>query len=93
MHLGNGRRAPWGSRLRPGEGGTNDHLSHHQQQLGERLYPRVHVLQPSLAGKITGMLLELSPAQILMLLASEGNMRKLPGKINFSQSNIIFTVI
>ena len=56
-----------------GEGGTNDHLSHHQQQLGERLYPRVHVLQPSLASKITGMLLELSPAQILMLLASEGN--------------------
>ena len=55
-----------------GEGGTNDHLSHHQQQLGERLFPRVQVLQPSLAGKITGMLLEVSPAQILMLLASEG---------------------
>ena len=56
-----------------GEGGTNDHLSHHQQQLGERLAPRVHVLQPNLASKITGMLLELSPAQILMLLASEGS--------------------
>ena len=59
-----------------GEGGTNDHLSHHQQQLGERLSPRVHVLQPSLASKITGMLLELSPAQILMLLASEDSLRQ-----------------
>ena len=34
--------------------GANDHLSHHQLQLGERLYPRVHSLHPSLAGKITG---------------------------------------
>ena len=57
-----------------GEGGTNDHLSRHQQQLGERLSPRVHVLQPSLASKIIGMLLELSPEQILLLLASEGNL-------------------
>merc|ERR1712141_185074 len=59
-----------------GEGGSNDHLSHHQQQLGERLSPRVHVLQPTLASKITGMLLELSPAQILMLLASEDSLRQ-----------------
>ena len=62
--------------IKTGEGGSNDHLSHHQQQLGERLSPRVHVLQPTLASKITGMLLELSPAQILMLLASEGNHHK-----------------
>merc|ERR1712241_737850 len=55
--------------------GANDHLSHHQLQLGERLYPRVHSLQPSLAGKITGMLLELSPAQLLLLLASEDSLR------------------
>ena len=50
-------------------------LNHHQMQLGERLYPRVHSLQPSLAGKITGMLLELSPAQLLLLLASEDSLR------------------
>ena len=58
------------------EGGNNEHLSHHQQQLGERLYPRVQSLRPSLAGKITGMLLELTPAQLLLLLASEDSLRQ-----------------
>ena len=43
-------------------------LSHHHQQLGERLFPRVQALRPTLASKITGMLLELSPAQLLLLL-------------------------
>lgn len=54
----------------------NSHLSVHQQQLGDRLYPRVHALRPSFAGKITGMLLELSPAQLLMLLASDEALRQ-----------------
>merc|ERR1719195_820552 len=58
------------------EGGNNEHLSHHQQQLGERLYPRVQSLRPNLAGKITGMLLELTPAQLLLLLASEDSLRQ-----------------
>ena len=56
--------------------GSNDHLPHQQQQLGERLYPRVLSLRPSLAAKITGMLLELSPAQVLLLLASEDSLRQ-----------------
>ncbi|XP_012274394.1 E3 ubiquitin-protein ligase UBR5 isoform X2 [Orussus abietinus] len=55
---------------------NNDHLTVHQQQLGDRLYPKVHALRPSLAEKITGMLLELSPAQLLMLLASEDSLRQ-----------------
>merc|ERR1712142_1106867 len=59
-----------------GEGGSNDHLSHHQQQLGDRLFPRVQSLRPSLASKITGMLLELTPAQLLLLLASEDSLRQ-----------------
>lgn len=81
----------------------NEHLSVHQQQLGERLYPKVNVvlfifyvmkpclaccyttlfisnqvqaIRPNFAGKITGMLLELSPAQLLMLLASEDALRQ-----------------
>merc|ERR1719458_478678 len=58
------------------EGGSNDHLSHHQQQLGDRLYPRVQSLRPNMAGKITGMLLELTPAQLLLLLASEDSLRQ-----------------
>lgn len=55
--------------------GSNEHLNQHQIQMGERLYPRVHSLQPSMAGKITGMLLELSPAQTLLLMASEDSLR------------------
>lgn len=35
----------------------------------------MHQLRPSLASKITGMLLELSAAQLLMLLASEDALR------------------
>ncbi|XP_076167112.1 E3 ubiquitin-protein ligase hyd isoform X2 [Ptiloglossa arizonensis] len=54
----------------------NDHLTMHQQQLGDRLYPKVYALRPALAEKITGMLLELSPAQLLMLLASEEALRQ-----------------
>ncbi|XP_029848951.2 E3 ubiquitin-protein ligase UBR5 isoform X8 [Ixodes scapularis] len=65
----------------PGEAGgsgqaSNDHLSPHRQQLGQRLYPRVHALRPSLASKITGMLLEQSAAQLLLLLASEDALRQ-----------------
>jgi len=59
-----------------GDGGSNDHLSNHQQQLGERLFPRVQSLRPSLANKITGMLLELSPANLLLLLATEDSLRE-----------------
>ncbi|XP_068992895.1 E3 ubiquitin-protein ligase UBR5 isoform X2 [Neodiprion pinetum] len=55
---------------------SNDHLTMHQQQLGDRLYQKVHTLRPTLAEKITGMLLELSPAQLLMLLASEDALRQ-----------------
>ena len=33
-------------------------------------------MRPNFAGKITGMLLELSPAQLLMLLASEDALRQ-----------------
>lgn len=36
----------------------------------------MHNLKPNLAGKITGMLLELSAAQLLMLLASEEALRQ-----------------
>jgi polyadenylate-binding protein len=36
--------------------------------LGERLFPQVAALQPALAGKVTGMLLEMDNPEVLLLL-------------------------
>ncbi|XP_063156121.1 polyadenylate-binding protein 1-like [Candoia aspera] len=41
-----------------------------KQILGERLYPLIHARHPSLAGKITGMLLEIDNSDLLLMLES-----------------------
>ncbi|XP_053106828.1 polyadenylate-binding protein 1-like isoform X1 [Hemicordylus capensis] len=41
-----------------------------KQMLGERLYPLIHALHPTLAGKITGMLLEIDNSELLLMLES-----------------------
>jgi len=42
-----------------------------KQLLGETIYPKIHAAQPDLAGKITGMLLEMDNAELLVLLEDD----------------------
>jgi polyadenylate-binding protein len=46
-----------------------------KQMLGERLFPLVQAHQPELAGKITGMLLEMEVAEILGLLETQSELQ------------------
>ncbi|CAK6957394.1 embryonic polyadenylate-binding protein-like [Scomber scombrus] len=45
-------------------------LMDQKQLLGERLYPLIHTHHPNLAGKITGMLLEIDNSELLHMLES-----------------------
>eukprot|EP00927_Polykrikos_kofoidii_P062705 TRINITY_DN57507_c0_g1_i1.p1 TRINITY_DN57507_c0_g1~~TRINITY_DN57507_c0_g1_i1.p1 ORF type:complete len:327 (-),score=51.64 TRINITY_DN57507_c0_g1_i1:395-1375(-) len=47
-----------------------------KQMIGVKLYPLVHQHQPVLAPKITGMMLELSSSELLMLLRSSSRLKK-----------------
>jgi polyadenylate-binding protein len=42
-----------------------------KQMIGERLFPLIKVEQPQLAGKITGMLLEMDNGELIHLLESQ----------------------
>ncbi|KAJ5893789.1 hypothetical protein N7495_005480 [Penicillium taxi] len=46
-----------------------------KQMLGEALYPKIQAMQPELAGKITGMLLEMDASELLGLLDDEEALR------------------
>ncbi|KAG9873564.1 hypothetical protein KCU98_g22964, partial [Aureobasidium melanogenum] len=46
-----------------------------KQMLGEALYPKIHEQQPELAGKITGMLLEMDNAELLDLTTDDAALR------------------
>ena len=46
-----------------------------KQMLGEALYPKIHEQQPELAGKITGMLLEMDNAELLNLTNDDNALR------------------
>merc|ERR1719161_3227718 len=50
-----------------------------KQMLGEKLFPAISKYQPELAGKITGMMLEMDNSELLMLLESEGQLK---GKVD-----------
>lgn len=46
-----------------------------KQVLGEALYPKIHEMQPELAGKITGMLLEMENSELINLTTDEAALR------------------
>ncbi len=48
--------------------------------LGEVLYPLVQNLQPQLAGKITGMLLEMDAQEIILLLEDQASLHSKIGE-------------
>mmetsp|Transcript_48728 Transcript_48728/g.110980 ORF Transcript_48728/g.110980 Transcript_48728/m.110980 type:complete len:617 (+) Transcript_48728:65-1915(+) len=50
-----------------------------KQMIGEKLYPAIAKYQPELAGKITGMMLEMDNSELLILLDSE---QQLKGKVD-----------
>merc|ERR1711874_86636 len=46
-----------------------------KQMLGEKLFPAIAKYQPEMAGKITGMMLEMDNSELLILLESEQQLR------------------
>merc|ERR1712186_130413 len=50
-----------------------------KQMIGEKIFPAISKYQPELAGKITGMMLEMDNSELLMLLESENQLK---GKVD-----------
>lgn len=60
---------------------------------GERLYPLIHVMHPSLAGKITGMLLEIDNSELLLLLESPDSLRSKVGQTQCPDKSLCTALI
>ena len=59
-----------------------------KQMLGERLFPLIQRMYPDLAGKITGMLLEIDNAELLHMLEDHNSLK---GKVSLELSSAGWT--
>ena len=57
-----------------------------KQMLGEKLYPIIQAAQPELAGKITGMLLEMENSEILHMLEDNTSLND---KVSVTQPSVL----
>ncbi|KAI0477399.1 hypothetical protein GGR56DRAFT_407490 [Xylariaceae sp. FL0804] len=48
---------------------------HQKQMLGELIFPKIQAIQPELAGKITGMLLEMENPELVQLIEDDAQLR------------------
>ena len=56
-----------------------------KQMLGERLFPLIQRMFPDLAGKITGMLLEIDNAELVHMLEDQNSLK---GKVDTREMRI-----
>ena len=63
-----------------------------KQMLGERLFPLIQRMYPDLAGKITGMLLEIDNAELLHMLEDHNSLKSKVGIVLQSRESIKFTL-
>ena len=56
-----------------------------KQMLGERLFPLIQRMYPDLAGKITGMLLEIDNAELLHMLEDHNSLK---GKVSLDNGHV-----
>jgi len=87
------QQAPGGQMAGPGAPLTASALAAappgvQKQMLGEKLYPAIAKYQPELAGKITGMMLEMDNSELLILLESDQQLKiKVDEAMNVLQSS------
>ena len=63
-----------------------------KQMLGERLFPLIQSMHPELAGKITGMLLEIDNSELVHMLEHQESLKgKFFHKLQTLKKNLEFT--
>merc|ERR1719271_1355979 len=74
------QRPPMAGGPRPGGDMTANNLANappgmQKQMLGEKIFPLISRMQPEMAGKITGMMLEMDNSELLILLESPDQLK------------------